>query len=146
MNDRLRALAVLISVFVAGCIIGAAGSFLWTKKAAPNPPRQRGENATYNRETDRARLPDLHLIPEQQARFNEIMAESRKQLDTIRDEQEPKIKAIRDETNRKLFATLNEDQKRQFEQYLKSVQERRNRGPRRGGGNGGGFRPPEPSR
>ena len=32
MKDRPRALAVLIAVFLLGCLAGSAGSYFWLKK------------------------------------------------------------------------------------------------------------------
>ncbi len=71
----------------------------------------------------------LQLTPEQQARFREIMAESRRQLFQLQLEQSPKIQAIRHETNRKLIAILNEDQQRKFESFVKEMENRRRRRP-----------------
>jgi hypothetical protein len=160
MNDRPRALAVLISIFLAGCIIGAIGFFLWAKKQPESLP--------FRPNTGNFRMPPggprgggrmnpwiqmLQLSPEQEKSIMQIMQESNRQLDvlqkeyepkynSVRAEHEPKIKVIIDDRNRKFSAVLNKDQKKRFEEFQKQFEERRRHGP---GGERGGFgRPPMP--
>jgi hypothetical protein len=169
MNDRPRALTVLVSIFLAGCIIGALGFFLWARRT-PDFPRVQGGRETF----DMARrsggggpggqwLPQiLQLTPDQNRRYMQGMEEFRNQLNALRieqektsryqqlmdelrrlrTEQESKIKAIESDTNHKISEILNEEQKKKFAEWLKEFEDRRNRGPRR---EGGGFGPPSPS-
>jgi hypothetical protein len=155
MNDRPRALAVLISIFLAGCIIGAIGFFLWAKKQPeslpfrPNagnfrrPPGPRG--GPINPLTQM-----LQLRPEQEKIIAKIMQESEHRLSAlqkeyeprynmVRAEHEPKIRAILDDRNRQVAAVLSEDQKKKFEEFQKRFEERMMRGP---GAGRGGFGPP----
>jgi|WetSurSiteA1Bulk_404760.scaffolds.fasta_scaffold11852_2 hypothetical protein len=144
MTDRPRALAVLIAVFLMGCIIGAGGSYLWLKKnqdqarstmqGFPSGPSPQG----------RQRMQELlQLTPEQESQFSKIMAESRRQMDAVRaqdqpkieaifTEQQPKIEAIAADTNRKVMSILNKDQQAKFESLWKEMGSRR-RGPPHGG-------------
>jgi hypothetical protein len=161
MNDRPRALAVLISIFLAGCIIGAIGFFLWAKKQPESLPF-RPPNAGNFRMPPGPRSGQanpwtqmLQLTPEQEKSIMQIMQEANRQLDAlqkeyeprynaVRTEHEPKIKAIIDDRNRKFSAVLNKDQKKKFEEFQKRFEEGRRRGP---GGDRGGFgRPPMPPR
>jgi len=148
MTDRPRALAVLIAVFLVGCIVGAAGSYYWLKKdyAPRNWRRAEGPPPPQGRQRFR---PDLQLTQEQDARFREIMTEYYKQLEALRaeqapklealrKEQSPKIDAIRAETNRKLEAILDPEQKKKFDAFLKEMENMRRRPPR-----GREFRPPQ---
>jgi hypothetical protein len=175
MNDRPRALTVLISIFLAGCIIGAAiGFFLWARRM-PDFSQNRGGPQFFG--TARPRgvqggrpgggpgggqwLPELlKLTPEQSRRLMQVMEDFRDQLNDLRieqektsryqqameefrrlqAEQEPKIKAIETDTNRKISAILNKEQNNKFAEWQKQFEERRNRGPR----GGGGFGPPAP--
>lgn len=130
MTDRPRALIILIAVFLLGCITGTIGAYIWSKKSldfrAPmmgSGPQVRGQG--------RQRMTDLlKLTPEQESRFREIMAESRRKLGELQKEQIPKIEAIRIETNRKFSETLNEEQRKKFEAFLKQWQDRGDRPPR----------------
>jgi Spy/CpxP family protein refolding chaperone len=130
MTDRPRALAVLISVFLLGCILGAIGANLWSKKNLASP-RAGMTNALSGHGQEQQRLQEiLKLTPDQEARFREIMAESRMQLEGLRAEQAPKIEAIRGETNRKLESILNEEQRKKFKDFLAEMGKRRERNTR----------------
>ncbi len=127
MKDRPRALAVLVVVFLVGCIAGASALFLWSGKPqqSPTPSRERRSGSSI-RIQERQRLPNfLELTREQEAQFREIMAESWKQLDALRIEQAPKIEAIRSETNRKLLAILTPEQQQKFSAFLEEMNKRR---------------------
>jgi uncharacterized membrane protein len=129
VTDRPRALAVLIAVFLVGCIIGSAGSFIWMKRPF-GPFNQEIRNGSPGPGQERRRMADLlQLTPEQQTRFREIMAESRRQLFQLQLEQSPKIQTIRNETNRRLLSILNEEQQKKFEGFVKEMENRRGRVP-----------------
>jgi Spy/CpxP family protein refolding chaperone len=139
VSDRPRALAVLVTVFLLGCIVGSAGFYYWSKKNPPLPLQAR-ENVPPPI-PERQRLPVyLNLTPEQEKQFREIMAEARKQLDPLRIEQDemrdelrtkqgPQIEAIWAETNRKFSSILNEEQKEKFAAFLKEMENWRKRPP-----------------
>jgi hypothetical protein len=142
MNDRPRALTVLIAVFLVGCVAGFAGSYFWLRNRGmgrqdvqhfrPGPPGQARSQ----------RIPELQLTPDQEAEFAKIMGEMRSQINTLRKDQEPKFEAIRSEANRKLMSILNEEQKKTFSLFLKDTEERRMRVPH--GNRGMEGRPPPP--
>jgi Spy/CpxP family protein refolding chaperone len=140
MNDRPRALAVLIAVFLFGCVAGSAGSYFWFRNRAVGKlevPRFRPGPGQ-----GRQRIPELQLTPDQEAQFGRIMGEMRNQIDTLRKEQEPKFEAIRSETSRKLTSILNEEQKKKFTLFLKEMEERRMRPPHENRGMDGPPPPP----
>ena len=129
MKDRPRALAVLIAVFLTGCIVGSGGSYYWLRKSPGS--RIRGRENVRGYYPERQRLPELlQLTPDQEKRFEEIMTESRSQLDALRTTEAPKIEAIRSETNRKLSSILNEAQQKKFAAFLREMESRRRRPPR----------------
>ncbi len=161
MTNRPRALAVLIAVFLLGCVMGAGGMYLglshsrgadkrFSQNYPPGPPQ------------GRQRMKELlELTPDQEAEFGRIMAESRKQMDDIRAQdrpkiegifsaQQPKIEAIFTETNKKLMAVLNPEQQKKFEGLWKEMNSRLRHSPfggrdgGRDGGRGMGMPPPPP--
>jgi len=160
MTDRPRALFVLVAVFLLGCILGSAGSYVYFRKMAG--PERRGMQGFQARTgMGRGSMQNLQnvlrLTPEQQKKFQDIMAESRKQLDKLRTEQEPlfrqldqlrteqepQLEAIRSETNRKLMAVLDEEQQKKFSAFLKQTGNWRMRTPFGGRGlQAPGMRPP----
>jgi hypothetical protein len=168
MNDRSRALAVLTSVFLAGCIIGAFGFFLWTQRQPEmNPPRAgvgnigpggRGGMAEQRERYSQWFSKMLQLTPDQSRLVSQIMDQHRRQLDDldkkytpifqqaaapIQSEYAPKIKAVMDDTNRKISDILNADQKAKYTDWLKKMSEERKK---RGLRNGRGFGSPPPGR
>jgi hypothetical protein len=161
MNNRPRALAVLISIFLAGGIIGVAmGFFFWAKKQPEPPPfRQNAGNFRMPPGGPRGGRGNpwtqmLQLTPQQEKSIMPIMLEANRQLDALQKkyeprynevgaEYEPQVRAIIDDRNRKFIAVLNEDQKKKFEEFQKRFEERMGRGGP--GGERGGFgRPPRP--
>ena len=141
MTDRPRALVIIIAVFILGSLAGAIGSYFWLKKSVSYPaPMMR--NIPQGRGSGRSRMSEMFgLTPEQEARFREIMAESRRKLSELQREQAPKLEAIRTETNREFAKILNEEQRKKFEAFLSESQNRRDRMPR---GRDTGPSPPRP--
>ena len=153
MTNRPRALAVLIAVFLVGCIAGAAGSYYWIKQntQVQSHRREEGPLGFQGRQRWQDLLRSLQLTPEQDARFKEIMTDSwkqmeqlrkqseplRRQMNTMMDEQIPKVEAIRAETNRKFAAILSPEQKKKFDVFLKEAESMKRHPPR-----GRDFGPP----
>jgi hypothetical protein len=145
VKDRPRALAVLIAVFLLGCLAGSSGSYFWLKKSHDSdwrPPDFR-DNAMKNGPWPRPEPPNfaaiLGLTKEQETRFKEIVAEYRKRMAELRKqtnayhfEQDEKIRSNLSEMNRELTAILNEKQKKKFAAWQKEFENTRRRPPRRG--------------
>lgn len=159
MTDRPRALAVLITVFLLGCIVGSAGFYYWFDRSqeVADVPVANGRGGPPQM-PEHPKLPDvLQLTSEQEERFREIMAESRKQTQPLmierqeiekdlRAKQGPKFEEIWAETNRKFRDILSEEQKAAYDAFWTEREEMRKRPPRgrnfepRGRGN---SRPPQ---
>ena len=118
MSSRLRALSVLIAVFLTGMVIGSGSLHLWLKSHPayrPIPDRM----FAYSHH----RLPELlQLSPEQERRFREIMGESRQKFDAAWTECAPKFGTIRAEVHAKILAILDNEQKKRFETFLKEME------------------------
>jgi len=149
VTDRPRALAVLIVVFLLGCILGSAGFYYWFGKSSEIPVSGR-ENGP-PRIPERQRMPTLpellQMTPDQEKEYRKIMSETRGQWGALRTEQEemwsdlrarqaPKIAEIWAETNRKISDILDEQQKEKFNAFLKEMETMAKRPPR-----GRGFEP-----
>ncbi len=138
MKDRIRALAVLVAVFLVGIIIGAAGSFFWLKPSTdvvrtvddiPPPPKTG---------MTRPPFPELNLSEVQKKQFEEIMAETRKkfeEMEALRRDQMIDLDKRRDsilaEHNLKVGAILDEDQKMKFDNFVSKWNEWLHRASRR---------------
>jgi hypothetical protein len=152
VKDRPRALAVLISVFFLGCILGSGGSYLWLRKSL-NRERRDFQGQDFRRGPGpgpQSFQAMLSLSDEQEKKFMQILYDSRRQIDAVRAQyqpeientlakQWPQIQAIMTATNGKLMSILNEEQKKEFESFLKEQENRRRHGPF--GGRGMGPRP-----
>ena len=118
MSSRLRALSVLIAVFLTGMVIGSGSLHLWLKSHPayrPIPDRM----FAYSHH----RLPELlQLSPEQERRFREIMGESRQKFDAAWTECAPKFGTIRAEMHAKILAILDNEQKKRFETFLNEME------------------------
>ena len=155
MSDRPRALAVLIAVFLLGGVVGSAGFYYWFEKPG-NTLVERGRNGPPQM-PDRQPLPvRLHLSPDQEARFREIMSEARNQMESLRTEREkswealrakqsPEIEKIFADVNSKITAFLDDEQKKEYDVFLKEMETMRKHPPRGRGfepGDRGNPRPP----
>ena len=118
MSSRLRALSVLIAVFLTGMVIGSGSLHLWLKSHPAYRPIPAGDLVQVD-----AELPELlQLSPEQEARFREIMDESRQKFDAAWTESAPKFGTIRAEMHAKILAILDNEQKKRFETFLKEME------------------------
>jgi Spy/CpxP family protein refolding chaperone len=144
MRDRPRALAVLISVFLLGCLAGSTGSYFWLKKS-PDLSRRSPDyrdGAMKDGPMPRPQPPDfkqiLQLTPEQDVQFKETVAEYRRRMtefrknaDAFHFEQDAKIQGILSEMDRKIYSILNDEQKKKFASWKKEFENTRRRPQRR---------------
>ena len=137
MKARIQAIAVLIAVLLLGCFIGAAGLWLRYGKYSGVRADERNEESTFLPRNQEQRLPKLlRMTPRQEILFEDIMKESRQELDALSREQQLKINAVIAGTNEKIRSMLNDDQKTRLETSLKDVNARRKYGYRGERGNG----------
>jgi hypothetical protein len=135
MNSRIRALAVLIAVFLIGTSAGIIGYRFYVNKtqavSSAAPPK-----------TDRSQRPHmqdlLSMSPEQKTKFAEIWKEFRPQFEALRAEQEkkfdtvradfdPRYEELRAEVNRRIMSILDNEQKEKFEALQKEMNSKRGR-------------------
>jgi hypothetical protein len=127
VSDRIRALTVLIVVFLLGCMVGAGCFLVWGSKVAA----ARGSRGEFSGRAPQRLVERLQLSHDQEVRFREILAGSRKQLEAVRAESAPKTAAIRADMDKKLVAILNDEQKKKFDEFRKEMESRRERMRRR---------------
>ncbi len=124
MSDRMRALTVIVAVFLLGCMVGAACILVWGNRVTADRGTRAGEPASRGpmRLSER-----LQLSPEQDTQLRQILAESRKQMEAVRRESAPRFEAIRSEMDKKIYAILNDEQKKKFEEFRKEMESRSGR-------------------
>ena len=139
-DDRPRALAVLIAVFLIGILIGAAGSYLWLKPSA-NMGRPMDGKILPPPDNPYPEPPEFNLTSEQKQKLEEIWKETGQKMGSLMQEQRKleddgfkKREAIMAENDQKVRAVLNnEEQKAMFDSWIEEVREWRKRSPRRMG-------------
>jgi hypothetical protein len=136
MNSRLRALAVLVAVFLLGISAGTLGFRYYTVKtqavsALAAPGRDTRQQRPHMQEL-------LNMSPDQKTKFAEIWKEFRPQFEALRGEQEkkfdaaraeldPRYEELRAEVNRRIMSILNDDQKQKFETLQKEMNSKKGR-------------------
>ena len=144
MKTRIQAIAVLVAVLLLGCLIGVTGSWLRYGKYMETRAAERRGGPTFPPRYQDQRLPDqrlpeqrlpelLRMTPEQKILFEDIMRESRQELDAMSREQQLKINTVVAGTNEKIRSILNDEQKIKLETSLNDVNGRRKRGVRGAG-------------
>ena len=145
MKTRIQAIAVLVAVLLLGCLIGATGSWLRYGKRMNVQADERREEALSLSQRGERQLPELlGMTSEQKVRFEDVMKESREELDVLSREQQLKIDAVIAEANKKIHSILNDEQKTKLETSLKDVNRRREHGSR--GSRGAGSPSQSPKR
>ena len=147
MKTKIQAIAVLAAVLLLGCLIGATGSWLRYGKRMNVQADERREEASPLPKNGEQRLPELlGMTSEQKIRFEDVMKESREELDVLSREQQLKIDAVIAEANRKISSILNDEQKTKLETSLKDVNRRRENVSRGERGSGSPSQPPKRGR
>ncbi len=133
MKDRARALAVMIAILLAGCLLGIASLRIWERGFRGRDgsfltPRAQGQTERLAKR--------FRLSAEQEAQLKAILEDSRRQINNGRAELETKLETIRKQTNEKIAAILNDEQKEAFRKLLSEAEAHRGHSGR-GEGKGG---------
>jgi Spy/CpxP family protein refolding chaperone len=133
----MRAIAVLVAVLFLGCFIGATGSWLRYGKNTNVQAAEKQETLQLLPQRQEQRLPELiGMTPDQKAQFEDVMRESRQELDSLSREQRLKIDTVIMEANKKIRSILDGEQKTKLETFLEDVDRRREHGSRGERGSG----------
>jgi len=113
--SRGRAAVLLLLMFAAGLAVGLAGEryalHRETEEAASESTR-RGRS-TIERFAD-----DLGITPEQQARIDPILVETREQMSTVFDQVRPEWEAVVDSARARIESVLTPDQAERYRALL----------------------------
>jgi len=138
-NDRPRAFAVLVAVFLIGIIIGAAGIYQWQKSSAEEPGAI-NERYPPPPNDNPPKPPEFNLTAEQEDKLGEIWTDTREKLLALGHLQrewmkkgDDKRKEIWEENDRKVREILNDEQRAIFDPWLEKFRTWRERPPRRMG-------------
>lgn len=113
---QLKPWIVIGLVFVAGVVVGVAGTRLSVRKVI--------ERAALNPDLVRARIErnlarELKLTPEQRPKIHEIMVRSRDEVQRLRSDFQPRLGAILKRSEGEIRDVLNEAQRQKFDRMVK---------------------------
>lgn len=119
MNDKRKAIALVVVLFVLGIALGAVGAHLWDQHV----------HASQTHRVSSELKNVLQLTPDQTAKFDTIIAAQRANAHTL-DEQEraewsPKWDELHKQGRDNIRAILTAEQKVKFEAFLKHLDEER---------------------
>ena len=137
-DDRSRAFAVLVAVFLIGAIIGVGGSYLWLRPSADTARSVEGRMPPGPNSSSPPTTPEFNLTSQQEEELGVIWQETGDRLRALmRQERErmnevdQKRKAIWDDNDRKVRDILDDKQKAQFDVWIEEVRNWRDHPPRR---------------
>lgn len=137
-DDRSRAFAVLVAVFLIGAIIGAGGSYLWLKPSADIQRSVEERIPPGPNNSPPPKPPEFNLTTEQEEELGVIWKETGERLRSLmHDERErmnevdKKRRKIWDDNDRKVRSILDDKQKEQFDVWIEDVRSWRDRPARR---------------
>jgi Spy/CpxP family protein refolding chaperone len=114
---RLAAILIFVLGFAAGAL--ALNSY----------KRWRGTHAEFSRQDRFAHMLDsLNLNADQKTQVQQIVNDTRQQLQTLRKESEPKVTEIRKQADDRMQKVLTPDQWKQFQQERDKLRSRERRG------------------
>ena len=147
MKTRIQAIAILVAVLLLGCLIGSAGSWLRYGKRMNVQANEKREDAPLLPQNNEQHLSELlEMTSEQRVRYENVMKESRDELDILSREQQMKIDAVIAEANKKIQSILNAEQKTKLERSLQEINRGRERDSRGERGSGSSSPPPKRGR
>lgn len=125
MKLSRSAIAIYVGlVFASGAVLGAFGQRLYTVSttvSAKNPPKNAEE---FRKKIVTEYQGRLKLTDPQVARLNEIMDETRANVEETRHKMRPAFEAIHEEQTDKIRTMLSADQRTEYAKMLKEREER----------------------
>lgn len=112
--SRGRAAVLLLLMFAAGLAVGLAGErYALHREAEESSRRGREGRTTIERFAD-----DLGITPEQQARIDPILVETRERMSAVYDRVRPEWEAVVDSARARIEAVLSPDQVEKYRALL----------------------------
>ena len=113
-NTRLKVVAAVLSIFVLGCVTGAALASAYRLRAVgqgrPCPPAHQDFFESLQR--------NLNLNDQQATQIRAIIEETRDNYRQLRTEVNPKYDAIRQHARTRIRALLTSDQQQKFDTMI----------------------------
>jgi len=121
-NSKSRAVLALVSVCLAGALLGAVGVYSYTARGGHG---RNLEPAEYRMRLLNHLTNDLELDMEQREQVASILDEIGERFQSIREAIEPELQAIRRQRADRIMSVLYEDQQVKYEKILEERRRRR---------------------
>jgi len=122
----LKGKILVFAVFFVGIATGILITNFYETRVAANLQDSRERNGRVNRDVNKVH-DYLGLTDEQRENVNTILEEGRREVRALRMESRPKIEAIEEHTQARIRAVLTPEQRTRYEEFRRSVRERKNR-------------------
>jgi hypothetical protein len=119
--SRGRAAVLLLLMFAAGIAVGLAGErYALHREAEEAATHEREGRSTIERFAD-----DLGITPDQQARIDPILVETREQMSAVFDRVRPEWEAVVDSARARIESVLSADQVEKYRALLEEQERER---------------------
>lgn len=112
--SRGRAAVLLMLMFAAGLAVGLAGE----RYALHRGPGEHSDETHRGRSTIERFADDLGITPEQQARIDPILVETREQMSAVFDRVRPEWESVVDSARARIESVLSPDQVERYRTLL----------------------------
>ncbi len=117
-----EAVVLVVVVFVLGVVLGSLGTHLWGGRVWDQPRQPHGRDQLILQLSH-----ELQLTPEQQRQLTTIMDDTRTKWRALYLPLEPQHEAIRQQSRERIRAILTPEQRPQFEDFVRRLDEERKR-------------------
>ncbi|MFH1574948.1 MAG: hypothetical protein ABIG68_13260 [Acidobacteriota bacterium] len=122
MRSKTSAIILILAIFALGAITGAVGHYLYLEQTRPEVSPRTSRPAPRDPIDDMAQ--GLHLDSAQKEKLRAIFAQSRDKYRKLSHEFRPNYESIRSETRQAIREILSEEQKKEFDESIRTEDER----------------------
>jgi len=109
LSNKIKAQLMLVTTFLLGVVIGAAGLYVYNRQFASNLS---SEQELLN---DLSR--SLELSPEQKSKVEEILKQSKQEYQELRNQNRPQFQAVRDRVRLRIKEVLSAEQQDRYDEW-----------------------------
>lgn len=122
LSSSRKAVLWVAAVFLLGLALGGVGGYALTQRGFAAPRRTSAEKRAHMVERLTS---ELHLTGAQQKRLDEILADLQAKYKAIHEQSVPQMNAARQQARDQVRSILTPEQKPQFEDFIRRLDEER---------------------
>lgn len=109
LSNKIKAQLMLVTTFLLGVVIGAAGLYVYNRQFGGNPSSEQELLDDLSR--------SLALSPEQKTKVEEILKQSKQEYQELRNQNRPQFQAVRDRVRLRIKEVLSADQQIRYDEW-----------------------------